>query len=344
MSDTHINDIVDTLLLPFESDLQWNTNTAFLRAREAPALHKHDLNAIACEQSFKPHADKLERAGLQVKAEISGSFAVVLVLPPRQRDEARALLARALRLTAPGGLIVSCQHNQEGGRTMESDLTKLTGPVSTLNKHRCRVCWTKVTPGSINQDLVEQWIALDAPKPIADGRFVSRPGLFAWDRIDAGSQLLAKHLTADLQGAAADLGAGFGYLSAEVLARCPRITSIDLYEAEARALTLAKQNLSALSSRATLNYRWHDVTAGLSHSYDVIVTNPPFHTSSREDRPDIGRSFIRVAADALRPRGHLWLVANRHLPYEAILNERFGRIRQVASEHGYKIIEAIKND
>ena len=344
MSDTHINDIVETLLLPFENDLRWSTSAAFLRAREAPALHGHDLSSIVCEQSFKPHADELERAGLQVQAEISGSFPIVLVLPPRQRDEGRALLARALQMTAPGGFIVSCQHNQEGGRTMESDLTKLAGAVSTLNKHRCRVCWTKVTPDSFNPELIDEWLALDSPQRIADGRFVSRPGLFAWDRIDVGSQLLAKHLTADLQGTAADLGAGFGFLSAELLARCPRITSIDLYEAEARGLTLAKQNLSEFASRATLNYRWHDVTAGLASPYDVIVTNPPFHTSSREDRPDIGRSFIRVAADALRPRGHLWLVANRHLPYEAILNERFGRIRQVASEHGYKIIEAIKND
>jgi 16S rRNA (guanine1207-N2)-methyltransferase len=344
MSDTHINDIIETLLLPFENDLQWNTNAAFLRAREAPALHRHDLSTIVLEQSFKPHANELERAGLQVQAEISGRFPIVLVLPPRQRDEARALLARALQSTEPGGWIVSCQHNHEGGRTMESDLAKLAGSVSTLNKHRCRVCWTKVSPDSINQELVEQWIALDSPQSIADGRFKSRPGLFAWDRIDAGSQLLATHLTADLEGAAADLGAGFGFLSAELLARSPRITSIDLYEAEARALSLAKQNVAALNPRAALNYRWHDVTTGLADSYDVIVTNPPFHTSSREDRPDVGRSFIRVAAEALRPRGHLWLVANRHLPYEAILSERFGRIRQVASEHGYKIIEAIKND
>ena len=61
MSDTHINDIVETLLLPFENDLRWSTSAAFLRAREAPALHGHDLSSIVYEQSFKPHADELER-------------------------------------------------------------------------------------------------------------------------------------------------------------------------------------------------------------------------------------------------------------------------------------------
>jgi len=60
------------------------------------------------------------------------------------------------------------------------------------------------------------------------------------------------------------------------------------------------------------------------------------------DRPDIGRRFIAVAADALQPGGRLWLVANRHLPYESILTASFGSARIVAQEQGFKIIEAIK--
>jgi 16S rRNA (guanine1207-N2)-methyltransferase len=115
-----------------------------------------------------------------------------------------------------------------------------------------------------------------------------------------------------------------------------------VYEAENRALDLARVNLASLPSPATVNYHWHDVTAGLTSSYDVIVTNPPFHTGSREDRPDIGRRFITVAAEALNPGGRLLLVANRHLPYESVLNASFGTVRLLAQEHGFKIIEAIK--
>ncbi|KAG0921461.1 hypothetical protein G6F32_015094 [Rhizopus arrhizus] len=63
--------------------------------------------------------------------------------------------------------------------------------------------------------------------------------VFAWDRIDPASALLAEHLPADLAGRAAALGAGYGYLSRELLERCPKITALDLYEAEQRALALA---------------------------------------------------------------------------------------------------------
>ena len=94
--------------------------------------------------------------------------------------------------------------------------------------------------------------------------------------------------------------------------------------------------------QATLGYRWHDVTAGVPEQYDFIVSNPPFHTQSRADRPDVGRRFIAVAAESLKPGGRLFLVANRHLPYEAVLNASFGQVRVAGERDGFKVIEAVK--
>jgi 16S rRNA (guanine1207-N2)-methyltransferase len=36
------------------------------------------------------------------------------------------------------------------------------------------------------------------------------------------------------------------------------------------------------------------------------------------------------------------MVANRNLPYEAVLAERFGSVRIVVEAGGYKVIEAIR--
>jgi 16S rRNA (guanine1207-N2)-methyltransferase len=182
---------------------------------------------------------------------------------------------------AIGGTIVACIANNEGARSGEADMQRLLGPVHNLSKHHCRVFWATLREETLNRTLLEEWLQLDAPRPIADGRFVSRPGVFAWDRIDAASELLVAHLPNDLTGRVADLGAGFGYLSAEVLARCPRVTSLDLYEADARALELARSNLSNANEAAPkVDYFWHDVTAGLPHRYDAIVMNPPFSATA----------------------------------------------------------------
>ena len=339
---------LETLFLPLsEGHLAWPASGAlFLRARAGVPLQAGSWPGLACHQTFAPDAAALERLRLRMLTDdldtATQKSPLVLILPPRQRDEARALLARALRLTERGGRIVACMSNDEGARSGEADLERIVGPLTTLTKNKCRVFWSAPLDQPHDDALVEEWLRLDAVRPIADGRFVSRPGVFAWDRIDVASQLLAEHLPSDLAGRAADLGAGFGYLSVELLQRCARIAALDLYEAERRALDLARRNLAALESRAAIRYCWHDVTTGLTDRYDVIVCNPPFHTHARADRPDIGRRFIATAAQSLLPGGRLWLVANRHLPYEQALGAGFERVRIVTQQHGFKIVEAMR--
>lgn len=338
---------LDTLLLPFATGaLHWPAadRVLFLRARASRALPA-EATHWTCEQSFRPYADALKRAGLRVAASVPThtAYELVLVLPPRQREESRALLARALQHASDQGIVVAAMANTEGSRSSEADLRFLAGSVQALSKNKCRAFWT--TPGAISGDStqVSEWARLDAPRPIADGRFLSRPGLFAWDRIDAGSMLLASCLPAGLAGRGADLGAGFGYLASEVIRRCPGIISLDLFEAEARALELARTNLVHGEGRkpVQLAFHWHDVTAGLPGGYDFIVSNPPFH-QSRADQPELGQAFINTAAAALRPGGSFWLVANRHLPYESVLAKGFETVRVVRDEGGFKVIEAIK--
>ena len=334
-----------TLLLPFATGaLQWpgGNRVLFLRARAGAGLPAA-ASGWVCEQSFRPHAAALERAGLRVVPAVGeGMFELVLVLPPRQREEARALLARALQHAVPGGTVVASMLNTEGARSAEADIAALAGNVRSLSKNKCRVFWATADAATMDAPRISQWAALDAPRAIADGRFLSRPGLFAWDRIDPASALLASCLPADLSGRGADLGAGFGYLAAEVLERCPDVASMDLYEAEARALELARLNLAGKRA-IEIACHWHDVTGGLPARYDFIVSNPPFH-QGRADQPELGRAFIAAAAAALNPGGRLWLVANRHLPYEAELARGFSSVRAVKEQDGFKVIEAVKAD
>lgn len=330
---------LETLLLPFRSGrLPWPQAALFLRARNGAGLLGHSWPGLVCEQTFKPDAAALEQAGFRVEAEVTAGFPLILLLLPRQRDEARALMARAVEQLDPGGVVVAAASNNEGARSLETDLARLVGPVETLTKHKCRVFWATCPPTPFDPQLQSAWKALDAIRPIGDGRFVSRPGVFAWDRIDPASQFLAEHLPDTLHGSAADLGAGFGFLSAVLLERCPGITGVDLFEAEERALDLARLNIK--DPRAA--FHWHDVTTGLPRSYDVIVTNPPFHTQARADRPNIGRRFIAVAAQHLNPGGSLWLVANRHLPYESVLDAGFGTVTKLKEADGFKVIRAVK--
>ncbi len=338
--------LLDALFLPSDGGavhMPADRDALFLGARAGRWLHAWPRRRIACVQTFKPSHDALVEAGASMydAPEPREQFPVVLVLPPRQREQARALFAQALGHAGTSGIVIACQANNAGARSAQADLERIGGPLQTLSKHKCRVFWTAPDRGPIDAALVDEWAALDAPRAIAGGRFVSRPGLFAWDRIDPASALLAAHLPDTLAGRVADLGAGYGYLASEILRRRARVTAIDLYEADARALEPARINLAdaARSAGATFEVLWHDVTRGLPRRYDAIVSNPPFH-QGRADEPELGLAFIAAAADALLPEGSLWLVANRHLPYESLLATRFAQVRGVVAQDGFKVIEA----
>jgi len=226
-------DALETLLLPFASGAVPRSDDAlFLRARDGWPLHERVWPGLVCEQTFKPEVDSLQRSGITVRSEDDNtSYPLVLVLPPRQRDEARALFAHAIAHTQPGGVVVACIANDEGAKSGESDLARIAGPLHVVSKNKCRVFWTAPLQGAADAALASEWSALDMPRPILDGRFVSRPGVFAWDRIDVASALLAAHLPSDLAGRGADLGGGYGYLAPEVLARSANVATLDLYEA-----------------------------------------------------------------------------------------------------------------
>ncbi|MBP2159535.1 MULTISPECIES: class I SAM-dependent methyltransferase [Asticcacaulis] len=330
--------IYETLVLPIEDGTVAlpDDGALFLRARTGfPSL---PTAQVLCEQSFRPAYDALIRSGFTLRDTNDGrAFGLTLVLPQRQRDENRALLARAVMSTRDGGIVMAAQSNTQGAKTFENELEALAGNVTSLSKNKCRVFWARIDQSQVDSDLLEAWLANDAPHR-NDAGYLSRPGLFAWDRIDAGSQKLIDHLPADLSGRAADLGAGFGYLADAALKRCPKLTHIDLYEAEQRALDLARENLAEYGDRA--QFLWADVTRGVTGDYDVIISNPPFHVD-REDRSDIGQAFIRAAAGALKSGGQLFMVANRHLPYEDTLKAAFKSVKMLADTGGYKIIQAI---
>ena len=165
----------------------------------------------------------------------------------------------------------------------------------------------------------------------------SQPGLFSWDRIDPGSAQLVAAL-GTLSGKGADLGCGVGYLSLKIL-QSAAVTRLDLVDIDRRAIEAAGRNVA--DPRAHLH--WADAAdgdPGLT-GLDFVVMNPPFHDGGAEDRA-LGQAFIATAAAMLRSGGVLWLVANRHLPYEAPLAAAFKAVTPRAEGGGYKVYEARK--
>ncbi|MFH1516459.1 MAG: methyltransferase [Pseudomonadota bacterium] len=336
-------DVLDTLKLALDGGGVTVPDTGgvlFLRAEPGPALPLLPRDRLTCQQTFKPPHDALKAAGYTLLAPGTETFEpaeLTLILPPRQKDEARGLYARAMLAAPEGGVVLACLPNTLGAKTAEKTLGEIAGETESLSKNKCRAFWARKDSSVFNTALAEAWVAADQPQPVAGGAMWSRPGLFSWDRVDAGSELLAECIPEDIKGTGADLGAGQGYLTKEVLTHCAKISHMDLYEAEHRAIACATQTLEAFSN---VTISWADVARDVPNNrYDFILMNPPFHVG-RADAAGLGQTFIQAASRALKPHGSLYMVANRHLPYEATVAACFKQYEIIEDSGGYKVIRA----
>lgn len=250
--------------------------------------------------------------------------AAAMVVVPRAKALARAMVAQAC---AAAPLVLVDGQRTDGTDALWREIRARIGDVPSVTKGHGRLFWFAAS------DAFADW-AMPAPQQGPEG-FFTLPGVFSEGVVDAGSALLAQALPAKLPGRMADLGAGWGYLSRAVLAR-EGVRSVDLIEAEALALDCARLNVT--DPRA--QFLWQDATAFRpERPYDGIVMNPPFHQGRAAD-PGIGRAFIAAAQRMLGRDGQLWLVANRHLPYEQALNAAFRTVTEIAGDRAFKVLHA----
>lgn len=262
-----------------------------------------------------------------------GSADSIMIYAPPGVLERRYTLALALKALKAGGRLDVMAPKDKGGSRLKKELGSFGAEVGESAKAHHRRCVVIKGGGLTGLDAA---IEAGAPRLVPGLEAWSQPGVFAWDRIDPGSALLAQTLP-PLKGAGADLGCGYGALATVVL-RSPQVTALRLFDLDRRAIDAARKNVE--DSRVTLEQA--DVrTLPTEGNLDFIVTNPPFHDGGAEDKR-LGQTFIRQASGMLKKGGVLWLVANRHLPYEAELNEAFKRVRMAADTGGYKVFEATK--
>ncbi len=308
---------------------------AFLNAGLAPALPTAWRARLIAVQPSKPEHDALAAAGWATAPAAPAGCAAALVRLGRSRERSLADVAAAFDAALPGAPVMIAGENAHGPRGIEHRLRALAIPVAAEARRHARVL-RLARPATLPAALAA-WRDFGHLRPIGVGAAVSAPGLFAWDRVDAGTALLLETLDAPLVGTGADLGCGWGALTLGLLARHPAIARVDAFDADALAVDAARRNLAADPRARAI---WHDVAAGLpARDYDWIAANPPFHDARGAD-VGLGRAFLAAAADALKPGGRFVLVANRTLPYERDLARRFASIETLASRDGFKVLQA----
>lgn len=260
----------------------------------------------------------------------ASAAAMVMAVPPGT-VERRTALALALRALAPAGSLVALGPKDKGGSRIRKELEGFGCAVAEESRSHWRICSARLSATLTGIDAA---IEAGGPRFDASLNLWTQPGIFSWDRIDEGSTLLLDVL-GPLSGQGADLGCGLGLLTRAVLGSAA-VTAIEALELDARAIAAARRNVEDARAR----FHWLDVRAGLPFAgRDFVVMNPPFHSGGADD-VGLGRAFLQQARKVLRPGGVLWLVANRHLPYEAELAALFAKVEAVKESARFKVVRA----
>ncbi len=294
-----------------------------LHPRADADLSRLPLERCLAVQPVLPELKSLHGTETSPDLPAGERFGAAVVFLPRAKDLARALVAQAAEVT--DGVILVDGAKTDGVESLLKELRKRANVAGVVSKAHGKAFWFTAAP------VFADWV--ERPRDV-DG-FQTLPGVFSADAVDPASALLAAHLPQKLGRRVVDLGAGWGYLSRHVLG-LDGVETLDLIEADRRALDCAQVNVTDPRAR----FHWADARDWRPDgAVDAVITNPPFHTGRAAD-PALGQAFIAAAADMLSPSGRLWLVANRHLPYEAILAESFVHSDEVGGDARFKILRA----
>lgn len=320
MSQSRLSTALDDGLLALPEG-----NIAVMRPTATYDVAGLPREAVQIVHGFFPDVAAWQAAGYPVSQE-TAQVTVAIVVVPRAKALARAMVADAC---AHADLVIVDGQKTDGVDSLFKACRQVLGNLPSLTKGHGRLFWFAAT------DAFADWTA--APPSIGPHGFFTVPGVFSDGVVDAGSALLAAALPPKLPPRMADLGAGWGYLAAPVLAR-QGVVSLDLIEAEALSLSCAKLNVTD----PRVSFEWDDATQlDANPPFDGIVMNPPFHTSRAAD-PALGCEFIQAARRLLAPNGKLWIVANRHLPYESTLSACFRNVDIIGGNGAFKIFHATR--
>ena len=297
-----------------------------------PAVFGHPPAALAEVPEGATQLSPLVPGSTPLDDLAPGTLASVTMFAVPGTIERRHDLALALRALAHGAPFTILAPKGAGGSRLSGELEGFGCTVDDRPKAHHRIC-----NGQRPETLagVEEAVAAGAPRLEPSLGLWTQPGVFSWDRLDPGTALLMEALPR-LSGKGADLGCGIGVLAHPVLAS-DAVTDLALIDIDRRAIEAARRN----AADPRVRHIWADARTIALERLDFVVMNPPFHAAGEEDK-GLGVAFIRKAAAGLRTGGHLWMVANKHLPYEAALKAAFKRVTPLAEANGFKVLLAVK--
>ena len=309
-------------------------------------LQKMAASSTFCYNDYR-HFDKLQSQltdchfthNYSGKADRTSKFDLLLIYIPKAKPELQYLLANLTPHLKADADIILVGEKKCGIKSVSSLLEAYSERSNMIDsaKH-CSVIYAQLSK-TVKPFVEQNWIK-DYQINLNDISLTisSLPGVFSFGELDKGSELLLNNLPEQLTGAGLDFGCGAGVLSCYLLKQHPEL-SLDMVDINAYALASAKLTLA--KNNLTADVFASDVFSNVSKEYDVLISNPPFH-SGQKTNYEAAETFINQSANYLKKKGKLTIVANKFLRYEPLLISAYKQFEEIAADNKFKVLSCKK--
>jgi 16S rRNA G1207 methylase RsmC len=292
---------------------------------------------------FQAERLREEFTAANVKAEVKASAdlwelpaefqTVVFPSPPRGERELKIdVVDQAFQILKPDGLFLALSP-LAGDQFFPKLVKKLYGKTSVAPASDGTIVWAH-REGDRPRRRHE--VIVQARVDDQSLRFVTRPGVFTYGQLDAGTRALLAAAEIKPGDRVLDLGCGAGAAGIAAARRAGPEGHVTFVDSNLRAVTLAELNAKA---NGLTDYRAFAATRleGLDdNAFDVIITNPPYYAVQ-----SIAQFFIERSRALLKRGGRLYLVTKQLDAIEPFVREQFGE-PELYESRGYIIIVATR--
>lgn len=318
------------------------TERELLVARPHPALYvltnRFDLGTALKAAGLQVVISDFDFASLPVQ-----HFASIVYRVAKERPLVHHCINESFRHLLPEGALHLLGSKDDGIRTHGRNAEQVFASPEHAKKQGDVYRVTLIRPDDATDEGVE-W--LDCKEyahlrtcTVGDFHFISKPGVFGWNKVDRGSALLVEHAHKLITGkksagSVLDLGCGYGYLllaTADMPFAARWATDNNAAAVRAAQASFAKQHL-------TVNVTLDDCGERLQERFDLILCNPPFHQGFSSSNA-LAVKFLTQIRRLLAPNGRALVVVNQFIPLEKAAAEQFEKINTLTQAHGFKIVQ-----
>ncbi len=258
---------------------------------------------------------------------------------PKEKAVVHHIINQSYCTLKEGGKLIFSGEKNDGIKTYEKKAKILFGE-SSLEKHKNTylVVLTKTSHSKPDQLLDDQEYSNPREIKGIDGlHCYSKPGIFGWNKIDQGSELLLHQFTENdyshqKNAKILDLGCGWGYLALSLSQM--GFKNIDASDNNAGAVEVLKK--SVLKNNLSMTVWADNCASSKSKEYDIILCNPPFHKGF-DHSYSLTDTFLNALKRLLKPNGVGFIVVNQFIPVEKFANSHFNGINILTKDNGFKV-------